>query len=94
MSDTEDIGSLNIPVPGSGRQSDFTQPVRVTLDDLHNAHFYFSWAQQTVGFGQCSISRDPATGQVSADTEGMGKEWLRRALYAAVDTLVENAKLD
>lgn len=88
----DDIESFNMPIPGSRRRPDFNQPIEVAPESLHAAHLYFSWGQQTVGFGQCSISLAP-DGSVSAGTEGMGKEWLRRALYAAVDALVEQAKL-
>jgi hypothetical protein len=87
-----DITDLNVPLPGRGAP-DFQQPIQVSPDGVHGASLYFDWGQRTVGFGQCSIHRDSKTGEITADTEGMGKEWLRRALYAAVDVLVENAKL-
>lgn len=90
----EDIKNLNIPLPGSGRCPDFQQPISVTRDDLHAAHLYFSWGQKTVGFGQCSIQIDEQTGEITADTENMSREWLRRALHAVADMLADEAKLE
>jgi hypothetical protein len=71
---------------------DFNKPINVDLDGIHWAKIYFVWSQETVGFGECSISK-LENGELVADTEGMGKEWVRRALYAVVDTLVENMKV-
>lgn len=72
-------------------EHDFNAPIKVPETGLFGASFYFSWSQPTVGFGQCSIGIDE-NGKVSSDLEGMGLEWTRRALYAAVDTLIEMAK--
>jgi hypothetical protein len=85
------MDDLEIPLPGRG-EPNFQLPILVPLDGIHAANLYFDWGQRTVGFGQCSIHIED--GKVTADTEGMGKEWLRRALYAAVDTLVDNATLE
>lgn len=88
-----DITNLNVPLPGRGKP-DFQQPVVVPIEGMHTASLYFDWGQQTVGFGQCSIHRNSETGVVTANTEGMGKEWLRRALHAAVDALVDAAVIE
>jgi hypothetical protein len=84
------MDDLKIPLPGRG-EPDFQLPILVTLDGLYAASLYFDWSQETVGFGQCSIYIKD--GKVIANAEGMGKEWLRRALYAAVDALVDQATL-
>lgn len=70
----------------------FEAPISVTVDNMFDASLYFDWSQDTVGFGQCSIGMNE-DGTVTAYTECMGKEWLRRALYAAVDALVEQAEI-
>lgn len=72
---------------------DYNQPIEVAVEDLHVARLYFNWGQNTIGFGQCSLYRNE-DGTIAAHTEGMNKEWLRRALYAVVDTLVDNATVD
>lgn len=73
---------------------DFTQPIVVEKDDIHQVALYFNWGQNTIGFGQCSIHFDPETGAIKADTENMDREWLRRALHSLVDTLVDNAVIE
>lgn len=65
----------------------FNSPIKIKLC---SAEFYFQWGQPTVGFGNFSISMK--RGHICADTEGMGPEWCRRAMYAAVDALIEKAK--
>jgi len=68
--------------------ADFKQPV--TIDSTHSFQAYFTWGQPTVGFGEFAINI--VDGEVrSLDSECMGKEWSRRALYALVDAVVEEA---
>ncbi len=86
-----DIESLNIPLPGKG-ESDFQQPIQISK--LLWFSFYFSWAQNTVGFGELSGKMDELGETASVDSEGMGKEWVRRALHAAVDAYVEQLPND
>jgi hypothetical protein len=83
---------LHIPLPGGA--PDFQAPITVEHSGIHAASLYFSWEQQTVGFGQCTLHLDPDTGAIRADTEGMSAEWLRRALHALVDTLVDEAQVE
>lgn len=73
-------------------QPDFNAPISVELRDIHAANLYFSWGQQTVGFGECRIGIQP-DGSLTASTENMSREWLRRALHAVVDTLVDAVEL-
>ncbi len=82
----EDIESLNVPLPGKG-ESDFQQPIKVL--DLHFFSFYFSWEQNTVGFGELSGKVHKNGETATVDSEGMGKEWVRRALHAAIDAYIE-----
>jgi hypothetical protein len=71
---------------------DFNQPIIVEIDDIFWGNFYFRWRQSTVGFGELSISKKEGSDDVAAETEGMGPEWTRRALYAAVDALIDQMK--
>lgn len=74
------------------KSPDFEKPISVDVGDIYVSSLYFSWQQDTVGFGECSVKRNE-DGTFTADTENMSKEWLRRALYSLMDTIVENAKL-
>jgi hypothetical protein len=65
----------------------------VDLDDLLSAQLYFNWRQAKCGFGQLSITRN-SEGLVTCMNENMSRRWVRRALHAAVDTLVDNARLE
>ncbi len=67
--------------------TDFKQAV--TISTAHSFSMYFDWSQHTVGFGQFSASFK--NGKYSTDTEGMGREWSRRAMYALVDKVCDEA---
>lgn len=64
----------------------------ISINAIHSFGMYIHWKQPTIGFGEFSIGYKD--GKVSADTEGMGPEWCRRAMYAAVDAIIEQAKKD
>lgn len=66
---------------------DFKQPIQITT--IHSVGLYVTWGQDTVGFGELALSCKD--GVIRADTEGMSKEWTRRALYALADKIVEEA---
>ncbi len=84
MTDTNDkFADSSLPLPSS--DTDFNAPIKI--GDIYGFSTYFTWGQQSVGFGELSISIK--NGVVNADTEGMGKEWCRRALYALVDKVLE-----
>lgn len=65
--------------------ADFTKPIQI--NDLHLVTIFVTWEQDTIGFGELTI--DINDGKISVDTEGMSKEWTRRALYALADKLVD-----
>lgn len=67
--------------------ADFKRPIEIT--NVNNVGLWFSWSQDTVGWGELSISCKD--GVIRADTENMSKEWTRRALYALADKIVEEA---
>lgn len=67
--------------------ADFNQPIGIR--DIHSLGLYITWGQDTVGFGELSVSCKD--GVIRADTEHMSKEWTRRALYALADRIVEEA---
>lgn len=75
----------DLPMPSD--KPDFQLPISVYHIQLFNA--YIAWGQETIGFGDLSIT--VTDGKIRSDTEGMGKEWVRRALYATVDKVVEEA---
>jgi hypothetical protein len=69
-----------------------TAPIHVPVANIHAANLYFSWTQESVGCGECHISKN-ADGTLTASTEYMSREWLRQALHAAADTLADAAQL-
>lgn len=77
---------MNIPKP------DFEAPIFVHADGIHGTEIYFNWVQRTVGFGQLSVNRTE-DGKLQIMNECMSKEWVRRALHAYVDALVDAAEL-
>lgn len=68
-------------------------PVQVSLEDIHTASLYFGWGQAKCGFGELSIGLRE-NGTVSCMNETMSRRWVRKALHAAIDTLVDAAKLE
>lgn len=70
---------------------DWDQPVQVDLTDIHGLNLYIDWGQKTVGFGQLSLTVKPegAVVKLSGDTETMGKEWVRKALHAMIDSVCD-----
>lgn len=70
---------------------DFERPITIAM--IHSANLYATWSQPTVGCGEFHISLNK-DGSITADTEMMGREWLRRALHAAVDVLVDQAAIE
>lgn len=81
-----ETGGQKVHLPRSAKDGgpDFQQPIQVL--DIVKAYMYFHWSQETIGFGECFVSL--FDGKISMDAEGMGPEWTRRALYAAVDKLI------
>ncbi len=73
--------------------ADSEPPVLVELDEIHGASLYFCWAQAKCGFGELSIGKRE-DGTVSCMNEAMSRRWVRKALHAAIDTLVDAAKLE
>jgi hypothetical protein len=65
-----------------------------TVDTVHAVNLYFDWSWPRCGFGQCAIWQDETTGELRFDAEGMGRDNVRRMLYALADkiadTLVED----
>lgn len=93
MTEKEDIDHIAELSPGHQRfKPDFNAPIEIELDGIFTANLYFGWEQRTVGFGQCTVSLE--NGKLTADTECMSREWLRRALHALADTLADNAELE
>lgn len=71
--------------PQPAQKTDFTKSIQIF--DIHGFNAYFTWGQDTVGFGELSVS--VKDGKVSMDTEGMGRDWTRRALHSLVETILE-----
>lgn len=71
----------------------YRAPVRIDLAGIHSASLYFDWAREGTGFGQLSIGKDK-DGRVSCMNEAMGRAFVRDALHAAVDVLVDAAELE
>lgn len=67
--------------------AEFTHPINIR--DIHRTSIYISWSQKTVGFGQLSVGY--RNGSFGVDSEGMSKEWTRKALYALADKIIEEA---
>lgn len=68
---------------------DFQQPIEIDLDDIHNFGLWIRWGQNTIGFGELSVS--VKDGKISMDTEGMGREWTRRALHSVIEAILAQA---
>jgi len=52
--------------------------------------FCVSWAERGTGFGELTVAFDKATGEVLADTEEMGPEWVGTMLERLVGTKVKH----
>lgn len=73
--------------------ADNEEPIEVPIEEIHSASLYFSWGQRKCGFGQLSIGMNKDTREITSMNEGMSRRWVRKALHAAIDTLVDNAKM-
>lgn len=87
---------LELGMPGEqlhmpADEPDYTRRIEITT--MHEIGIYVRWTQETIGFGELWIRLDE-NGLLSKETEGMGPEWARRALYAVVDKLIEKAHWD
>lgn len=69
-------------------------PVEISLFDINNFNTYFRWGQDGVGFGELSLSVTSLGDvvHISGSTETMGKEWVRKALHALVDKIIDNVE--
>lgn len=69
----------------------FKGPIDISLFGVHSFQTYFNWGQEKIGFGQFSLGVKNEDDHVciSADTEGMGLEWTRRALHTLVDKIMD-----
>jgi hypothetical protein len=81
---------MNTP-PLPTRETDWDAPINVMLADVHSFKAYISWSQRTVGFGQLSLSAEAGLKEIklTGDLEGMNKDWVRKALYAMIDSIVD-----
>ncbi|MGZ8317530.1 MAG: hypothetical protein ACXWVD_00375 [Telluria sp.] len=71
----------------------YRAPVQVSLAGIHVARLYFDWSREGTGFGQLSIGKQE-DGRVTCMNECMGRAFVRDALHAAIDALVDAAELE
>jgi hypothetical protein len=67
-------------------------PVEVTLSDVVSAEIHFNWGQEMCGNGDLRMTKG-ADGSIICSNDNMSRRWVRRAMHAAVDTIVDGAVL-
>ena len=67
-------------------------PNPIFIDRIYQGAI-ISWSQDDCGFGQLSFKYDEATKTLVCDDECMGREWIRKALYALADHVADTATL-
>lgn len=60
------------------------------LDDIFWAKLYFGWMKEHFGFGQFSLTFSPELGKFYCDDERIGRERIRKLLYAFADCVADN----
>lgn len=66
----------------------------IVVDAIHNADVYFDWGWKGCGFGQLSFHYDRETKKITCMDECMGREGVRKLLYALADYIANTAVLD
>lgn len=61
------------------------------VTDIFSANMYLNWQMEGFGFGQLSVNQSK-DGQITVDSECMGKEYVRKILYALADKIVAEGK--
>jgi hypothetical protein len=75
-----------------GKRPDLEHRIEVEPWDFFSFSTYFQWGQDTIGFGQYSISvrREGDEVVISASNENMGVPWQRQAVMDAVDGIFKH----
>ena len=66
------------------------EPVSIPLCEI-TLKASMNWGQRKCGFGQLAMFVEQSEGvtRLSGDTEGMSKEWVRKALHTMVDSIAD-----
>jgi hypothetical protein len=72
------------------------EPIQISIDNVMLFNAYFNWRQVGCGFGQLSLGIHQKDGHtvIIGSPEGKNKEWMRQALHALVDTVMDAVPQD